>query len=452
MHEEDTIIALATPNGQSAIAVVRLSGGLCLEVVADVFKRRTPPAYRMSVLGNYHCVDGRELDQVLFTLFAHGASFTGETVLEIACHGNPLIVRLIIQDCVQRGCRLAEPGEFTRRAFMSGQMDLSQAEAVAEMISAQSERALSAARKRLHGAVGKCIDGFCSQLLEVLAQLEAYIDFPEEDLPDETEVGPIKGIAELITNMRGLAETGRYAELLNNGIKTIIVGPPNAGKSSLLNALVGEDRALVSSEPGTTRDFITERIMLGHHCITIMDTAGLRDGETALERAGVTKTLEKMQQAEFFLYVIDSTLPSPVLPPGSLELFHVEQTLVVENKCDLAESFAHPDVLPGRPHVRVSSQTGEGLEVLKALWAERLEKDLQLPSEDVLVVGARHAGALVRAAEALELALEGYQRRTYTELVCVHLREALDALGEITGRINNEQLLDTLFAKFCIGK
>lgn len=448
----DTIIALATPKGESAIAMLRLSGNQCISVAQAVFCRTTPLPPRRAQLATYRTHTGEMLDQVLYTYFAEGASYSGESMLEIACHGNPLIVQRILEDCLTRGCRMAEPGEFTRRAFMAGKMDLTQAEAVAEVIAARSERALAAAQKRLDGALGQRIHEFCDQILRILAELEAYIDFPEEDIPDETSEGPLRALTRLIRDLRALESTGRYHDLLNEGVKTIIVGPPNAGKSSLLNALFGDDRVLVSEEAGTTRDFITERIFLGNTCIHLMDTAGLREAENPIERAGVAKTLEKMRQADFFLYVIDASAPTPTLPAGSLELFHVEQTLVVENKCDLPTARTHPDLLPDCPRVRISAKNNEGLDALKNIWRTTLEKGLRLPSADDLLVSARHASALRVAADALEAALDKLRDSEHTELVCVHLREALDALGEITGRIDNERMLDQLFSNFCIGK
>lgn len=452
MHHEDTIVAAATPTGESAIAVIRVSGPLCEALAQSVFKRNTPPPPRRAMLAHYGDRNQNVLDQVLYVYFEHGASYTGEPMLEISPHGNPLIIQRILEDLIARGCRSAEAGEFTRRAFLNERMDLTQAEAIADMIAARSERALKAAHKRLSGELGKRMEQYSQRLLGILAFLEAYIDFPEEDIPLEETSGPVADIQALLKAITALKETSHYSDLLHKGVNTIIVGPPNAGKSSLLNALVGEERAIVSSEAGTTRDFITERIMLDTHCINIMDTAGLRAPENDIEKAGVAKTLEKMRQADFFLYVIDASADSPTLPEESLPLFHVEHTLVVENKSDLKEARTHADILPGRPRVQVSAKTGSGIQALRELWKQTLEKDLAIPNADDLLVSSRHASALDRAIQSLHQALETLTTSEATELTCAHLRETLDALGDVVGRVDNEQMLDVLFANFCIGK
>lgn len=451
MQLEDTIVAAATPPGESAIALIRLSGSLCPKLACDAFARNNLPA-RQALLGHYRKRDGVACDQVLFTVFEEHASYTGEPMLEIATHGNPLIVRLIIDDLLTRGCRLAEPGEFTRRAFMAGKLDLTQAEAVAELIAARSERALQAAQRQLGGELAARMDGIRVRLLNALAQLEAYIDFPEEDIPHEDASGPMQEIAALRTDISALHESRRYHALLHEGVRTVIIGEPNAGKSSLLNALLGSERALVSEQPGTTRDFISESLMLDGHRIEITDTAGLRVSEDALERAGVVKTLETAKQADFYLLVVDSTGNAPALEESAQALFHVEQTIIVENKGDLPQARSLEDWLPEFPHVKISATAGTGLDALRSRWAEMLKHLCQTNGNDGLSVSTRQAEALARTLEALEAALEQHRRQSPSELIASELREALDFLGEITGKVDNEQMLDALFSNFCIGK
>jgi len=449
----ETIAALATPAGESALAVVRLSGPRCAELACACLGRGRPPPPRRAIYGHYHGLDGTVVDEVVATLFAAGASFTGEPVLELSCHGNPLIARRILDDLLRRGCRPAEPGEFTRTAFMNGRLDLSQAEAVADVIRARSERSLEAARRQLAGALGERVSAYTEELLETAASIEAYIDFPEEDLPAEDPAGPIARIGKLDTELRELAETSRYRELLDEGVPAVIVGAPNAGKSTLLNALLGEERAIVSEEPGTTRDFISERIRLGDYCIQITDTAGLHAGGGQIEREGMRRTRERLAAGAFFLVVVDSAAPSPTLPADAEAYLRPERTLVVENKTDLPGSRAHEDFLPRCPHFRISlTQPGARLNVLRGTIASLLESELVVPPEDALLVNARHAAALREASAALQAARVKLLAGEPVELAASDLRGAVEAMGAITGKIDNERMLDKLFASFCIGK
>lgn len=450
MVENDTIVALGTPSGESAVALVRVSGPLCPALASAIFGALPSP--RRATLGLYRDRVGKRLDQVLWTMFAEGTSYTDEAMIEICTHGNPLIISEIIDDLLARGCRMADPGEFTRRAFLAGKMDLAQAEAVADLIAARSERALQAAHKRLDGTLGRRVAAFTDALLDIMAAFEAYIDFPEEDIPPEDDAGPLGALNELIRNLQQLQQTGRYSELLHEGVNAVMVGAPNAGKSSLFNALMGEERALVSEEAGTTRDFITEPMMLGPYAVRLMDTAGLREGQTAIERAGVAKTLERLREADVCLLVVDAAEPEPVFPPGSMALFHVEQTLVVENKVDLPGAAGHREFFAECPRVRVSARTGEGLDELRARWQACIEAHLHLPGPEELLVGVRHADALGRAAAALEAARGKVRAGEGAELAASDLRAGLECLGEIVGRVDNERMLDALFSRFCIGK
>ncbi len=448
---DDTIVAQGTASGEAAISVIRASGPLAPSLVEKIFGRpgrKSRHAHR----GDYRDADGGLIDDVLFTLFPKPRSYTGEDVLEISCHGNPLIVQRILQDLVHRGCRLAEPGEFTRTAFLNGRMDLSQAEAVSDVIRARSDRALAAAHHQLQGALGSRVTHAVDSLLQVIAQLEAYIDFPEEDLPAEDESGPAKSIRTLLTDIRRLASTSRYGALLREGVKTIILGAPNAGKSSLLNRLVGHERVIVSDEPGTTRDAVEERLTLGPYGIRILDTAGIRASESKLELMSIAKTMEQVAQADLFLLILDATLPHPALPPELAEHLGPANTLVVRNKIDLIDEAAPLPSWNDLPEVRVSALTGAGIEQLERHLKEAIDAFNPLSGEDFVAVSARHAEALDEAAGALETALSQFAASEPAELIASHLRESLHALGKITGQVDNEAMLDKLFATFCIGK
>lgn len=445
----DTIAALATPAGTAAIAVVRASGPQVAGLVTGIFAETPLP--RTARHADYRDARGQLVDDVLFTFFAAPHSFTGEDTLEISCHGNPFIAQKILEDLLARGCRAAEAGEFSKRAFLNGRMDLSQAEAVMDLIHARSERALAAANQQLRGSLGRHMDSLISQLVNILAMVEAYIDFPEEDLPAEDRQTVLHELKELSDATRRLIATSHYGELLREGIKTVIFGEPNAGKSSLLNRLVGRERALVSAEPGTTRDYLEERILAGPHALRLIDTAGFNLAPSPLEKRGIEKTLEQAAEADLFLWVIDATRPLPDLPPAVAARLTPANTIAVFNKTDLPPAV-RGDLPQGFPVVKICALDGAGIEELQSVIA-RLADSFQVETGDELIaINARHSHALVQAKEALESAGLKLSDKADTELVASDLRCALDTFGEISGKVDNEKILDRLFATFCIGK
>ncbi len=449
-NETDTIVAPGTPFGESALAVVRASGPGVPDLARALFGRLSPA--RRAVHAEYRDRNGRFIDDLVHCYHRKPASYTGEDVLELFPHGNPLIVRKILDDLIARGCRPAGPGEFTRRAFLNGRMDLSQAEAVIDLIRARSDRALEAAHDQLRGELGRRIRGLTDDLLQVLAEIEAYIDFPEEDLSPDEEGGPADRIQKLITSIERLAATGRYGELLREGVGTILLGPPNAGKSSLLNRMTGRDRAIVSETPGTTRDFLEERIELGGFCIRLLDTAGLHPAGEGLEKLGMEKTLEQAESAALFLVVLDATLPHPELPPSLRKLLVPERTIVIYNKADLLEKPPPTGLLPDCTEVVLSARTGRGMEELETALGRLLRTGIPAEGADRIAVSARHARALETARASLEAARSRLREAEPPELAASELRAVLAALGEIVGRVDNEEMLDRLFATFCIGK
>lgn len=445
----DTIAALATPVGTSAIAVVRVSGPDCANLAKSLFGPAPLPP-RVARHTDYRNLAGVVLDDVLVTFYQGPRSYTGEDSLEIGLHGNPFIAQSILNDLLARKIRLAEAGEFTKRAFLNGRMDLSQSEAVMDLIHARSERALTAANQQLRGSLGRHLGELTEGLLLVLARIEAYIDFPDEDLPAEDRQIALRELDTVLHGTARLLATHHYGELLRDGIKTVIIGEPNAGKSSLLNRLVGRDRALVSPEPGTTRDFIEERIILGPHCLRLIDTAGLNPTPAALEKLGMDKTLERAAEADLFLWVLDASRPTPPLPDSVSARLTPENTLVLLNKSDLAATATLPS--PALPHLRISALTGDGIPALTD-HITRLADSFRLDQGDeIIAINARHADALRRATECLETARTKVSTNGPTELLASDLRGALDAFGEISGKIDNERMLDHLFKTFCIGK
>ena len=449
-HFADTIAAPATPTGSSALAVVRVSGPLAAGLVAALF--HASPTPRQVRRGDYRDQAGRLIDDVLFSFFQGPQSYTGEDVLEISCHGNQFIINILLQDLHARGCRPAEAGEFTRRAFLNGRMDLSQAEAVADLIHARSERALAAAHQQLRGGLGRHLAHMTDHLVALLAQVEASIDFPEEDLPPADRVVLRQGVEDLLAGTARLLATGQYGALLRQGVKTVIVGAPNSGKSSLLNRLVGRERALVSPEPGTTRDYLEEAVILGPHCIRLADTAGLNPAPGAVERLGIAKTLECAAEADLILWVLDAAVPSPALPAEIQARLAPRNTVVAINKCDLVPEGPYPTPPGYLPTVRISALTGAGCDDLVGTIVRLVDLFRVEVGEEMVAINARHAWALQQATDCLGEAREKIRIGAAAELLASDLRGALASFGEIAGKIDNERILDQIFATFCIGK
>lgn len=448
-RHHDTIAALATPVGTAAIALLRISGPDTLALVQQLVGRTPLP--RVATHVDYRDRAGVVLDDVLVTYFAGPRSYTGEDAAEVTCHGNPFIAQKILEDLFTRGCRPAEAGEFTQRAFLSGRMDLSQAEAVMDLIHARSERALAAANAQLRGALGRRMQLLIDTLLAVLARIEAYIDFPDEDLPAADNQWVVEQLGRLLSDTSRLMATQHYGELLRDGIKTVIVGEPNVGKSSLLNRLLGSERALVSPEPGTTRDFIEERLMVGPHCLRLIDTAGLNSSPAPLERLGMKRTVERLEEADLIIAMGDASRPDVGLPPEVKRASIRGICINVLNKCDLSiDSVSSPSW--ARNAIRISALSGSGIRELTAAISVAADSFQSEHGEDTVAVSARHAHALVEASAALGRTREMLVEGGPVELVASELRSALASYGEISGKVDNERMLDQLFATFCIGK
>jgi len=452
MSVTETIVAAATPAGRSALAIVRVDGPLAASIATAALGRKSPPVEKTSTLGIWRDQTGSPIDQVVAVLWSAGRSFTGNDSLEITCHGNPLLVRRITEDCLARGGRLAEPGEFTRRSYLAGRIDLTQAEAVADLIHASSERALASARRMLAGELGRHVARWTDRTLQVLAELEAHIDFPEEDLPPEDPRGPAARLAGIASELSAYARTAKHDGALRAGLRVAVVGAPNAGKSSLLNALTGAERAIVSPEAGTTRDYLEAPVAGLPLAVTAIDTAGLRDGGSTLENLGMTRSLEQARGAHLLLLVVDASAEPPALPAELVALLDPARTLVVANKADLPAHPAQKDFLPQLTKLSACLLDGRDAEKLRAKLGDFLITQEIAPGAEELVVSVRHAEAMARAAVALTEAVGHLKAPIQTELAAAQARAALDALGEIVGRIDNERMLDKLFASFCIGK
>jgi tRNA modification GTPase len=447
----DTIAALATPSGTAALALLRVSGPDSSALAAAVLGKTPPP--RTAAHADYRGRAGIVLDDVVATYFAGPHSYTGEDSLELSCHGSPFIVQRILEDLFSRGCRPASPGEFTQRAFLNGRMDLSQAEAVMDLISARSERSLAAAREVMQGALSRHLAAIVDEILGSLATVEAYIDFPDEDLPPEDRRRLAERVSSIMQETGRLLATERTGTLLREGISTVLLGEPNAGKSSLFNRILGRDRAIVSADPGTTRDFLEARVNVGPHGLRLVDTAGLNPGAEGVEALGVAKTIESAASADLLILVLDAGRQARPLTQALSARITNANTVVALNKMDLLGGGRPRALAPaGLPSVGVSARTGEGLEALLAEIARLADGMQQTVGEERIAINARHAHYLSQANACLSSAAASIGNRGPSELLASDLRGALAAIGEISGKVDNERMLDQLFASFCIGK
>lgn len=452
----DTIAALATPHGRSALAVIRISGELSLQIASKIFNRpESGISHRTSTFAQYTSISGNLVDDVVFTFFKSPFSFTGEDSIEITSHGNPIIIKKILEDLCMRGCRMADRGEFTRRAFLNKKIDLCQAEAVADIIHSSSERALKVAQRQMSGQMSQQLLDINDELLSALVLTETNIDFSDEDIDFSLASSNIliEKLTKISNNIQTLISSNKYRDILDEGIKVVILGEPNAGKSSLLNVLLGTDRALVSDIPGTTRDFITEKISIGEDVIRIVDTAGLRDApSSSLEQTGITKTMQEAKHADFYLLVIDSNKEYPKLPQEVISKINPTNTLVILNKCDLPKNNSTLDMLKEFDTIHVQLNTDQFADAIKEKLNDSLKKNDIVPDETSIVINSRHSDILQRTKFSVDTAIKLVKNIGNIELIASDIRTSLETLGEITGTYNTEDMLDKLFSSFCIGK
>lgn len=446
MQTVDTIAAISTPFGEGAVALVRISGPRALEIADAVFRCsrgvvEIPDRYQQ--FGRL--MDGDAvLDEVMLTRFREPASYTGEDVVEISCHGGILVTRRALDIVLEKGARIAEPGEFTQRAFLNGKMDLTQAEAVMDLITAQTSLALRAATEQLEGRLGQRVREIREILLDLLAHVEAYIDFPEEDIDPRTGRALLDGLERARDAIDRLLDTADQGRVLREGVRTVIYGAPNVGKSSLLNVLLGYDRAIVSETPGTTRDTIEEVINLQGIPLRLVDTAGMRDSSDAIEREGIARTVKHRESADLVLHVEDGSLPKS----HGIWTEAGPREILILNKRDLGldESWASTEA------VAVSCRTSDGLDRLGEAVFERIMGGRVLAGNAVVAINARHKACLKSARHYCEEAARGLGENLPPELVAVEVRGALDSVGEVVGKADVEELLGRIFSTFCIGK
>jgi tRNA modification GTPase len=453
MYAEDTIAAVSTPPGEGGIGIVRLSGPGAFSIAEKLFMPANQGPLKSHRLHYGFIVDpqtGERVDEVLLAPMRAPKTYTREDIVEINCHGGLLPVRRVLELAIRQGARLAEPGEFTKRAFLNGRIDLSQAEAALDLIRSKTSSAERIAMEQLGGGLSKRINPILEKVRDLCAHVEAYIDFPE----DEIEPAPLKDIKEGLKfaekEARGLSESFNEGRFLREGIKAVIAGRPNVGKSSLLNALLRADRAIVTEVPGTTRDVLEEYVNIKGLPMRIMDTAGIRQARDMAEEEGVRRTLRAIESADIVLGVVDTSEPLHQGDRELLEKIKGRNALLVLNKCDLKNRMG--EAPQGFQAVEVSAKTGAGLDNLREKIFDASIKDPSALSEGVVVTNLRHRLSLERAGQRIGAALGAIERGEPLEIVAMELREALDALGEIVGAVTTEDILDKIFSEFCIGK
>jgi len=442
----ETIAAISTPPGEGAIALVRISGPAAVSIAEKIFRGKKRPsrfASHIQYFGDIVTESGGLIDEVMMSIHRAPASYTGEDIVEISCHGGTLVTAKVLEACLHAGARGARPGEFTERAFLNGKMDLTQAEAVIDLIRARTDLALRSATEQLEGKLGEQIKGIRDSLVDLLAHVEASIDFSEEGIaPDEGNSLRVRldSVREQIAALLATADHGR---ILRDGVRVVIYGATNAGKSSLLNRLLGYERVIVSDAPGTTRDTIEETVNLCGVPVRLLDTAGLRTSTSDIEREGIARTERSLQKADLRLHIIDRN----AAPPAHFEQNANGNELLVLNKCDLPE---HPE-WKNTNALRVSCLTGDGLGALENEILSRISKQ-NLRPENALAINMRHRDCLRRALEACDRARKTLDKTFSPEYLSVDLNEALEAVGEVIGTVGVEQILDSVFGQFCIGK
>jgi tRNA modification GTPase len=459
MNPGDTIAAISTPLGVGGIGVVRLSGPQAREILGKVFRRRRGKGPLLShrfYLGEIiRPRDTAVIDEVLASFMEKPRTYTREDVAEIQAHSGVLVLREILDAVLQSGARLAEPGEFTKRAFLNGRIDLTQAEAVIDLIQSKTRRSLEMANLQREGRLGMEIRRIREDLLNLMALLEAGIDFPEDEVPELSGDEINRRLKDALEKLETLLRTYDQGKIYREGISAVIIGRPNVGKSSLLNALLREDRAIVTPVPGTTRDVIEEVVNIRGIPLKIMDTAGLRHTRDQVEVEGVRRTRDRMALADLVIWVVDGSEPVTAQDLDILPEVQPRKTVVALNKSDLPQRLNPRDLgerLPGTPLIPVSALHHSGIDRLEEAVRDLVLDGRQDSSAEILLSNLRHKQALENAREGLEQALEASRANLSAEFISVDLGRALQALGEIVGETTSEDILDRIFSQFCIGK
>jgi tRNA modification GTPase len=459
MKEFDTIAAVATSLGESGISIIRVSGKNALKIVNSIFKGkngRTLEDIKTYTMRYGYIIDKEKneiIDEVIVSFMKGPKSFTAEDTVEINCHGGIISTNKVLEEVVKAGARIAEPGEFTKRAFLNGRIDLSQAEAVIDIIRAKTELSMKSALAQSEGRISREIKSLREKLLGIIAHIEATVDFPEEDLEETTAHIIEKQLKDIIEKVENLLNSANEGKIIREGLNAVIVGKPNVGKSSLLNALLMEKRAIVTDIPGTTRDIIEEFININGIPVKIIDTAGIRETDDIVEKIGVEKSREKINEADLIILMLDASKNLDKEDIEIIDYIKDKKYVVLLNKSDLENKINKKDIkeLNSEYVIEISAKTGEGIENLKEAIKHLFFKG-EITAKDTLITNTRHKESLLRAKESLNAGLLALNNTMAIDLASIDLKQAFASLGEITGETLEEDIIDKIFSEFCIGK
>lgn len=459
MREFDTIAAIATVLGEGGISIIRVSGEKSLDIVRNIFRDKNGRAledikpYTMKYGFIIEKETGDVLDEVLISFMKGPRSFTAEDTVEINCHGGVIATKKILEEVIKSGARVAEPGEFTKRAFLNGRIDLSQAEAVIDIIRAKTELSMKSAVQQSEGRVSREINKIRGKLLEIIAHIEATVDYPEDDLEEMTAEKVSTRLNTVIDEVNEILSTADEGKIIREGLNTVIVGKPNVGKSSLLNSLLMEKRAIVTEIPGTTRDVIEEYINIEGVPIKVIDTAGIRETEDVVEKIGVEKSKEKINEADLIILMLDLSRELDDEDREIIQYIKDKKYIILLNKTDLGGKIDRGDIstLNSQYIIETSAKTGQGLDKLKDCIKELFFKG-EVKSKDLIITNTRHKEALIRAKENCIQAIDALKNTLAIDLASIDIRNAWSNLGEITGDTIEEDIIDKIFSEFCLGK
>ena len=457
----ETIAAISTATGSGGIGIIRMSGEKCFEILKKIFV--TPQELDWNNIKGYTIKYGyivnaetkEKIDEVLVSFFKNPKSYTRENMCEINSHGGIVVERKILEQCLKNGAELAEPGEFTKRAFLNGRIDLSQAESVIELINAKSDREAHESLNQLQGELSRKINSIKFKILDIMADIEASIDYPEYDIEELTEEKTIRVLNEVREDLIKLEESFHTGKLIREGIKTAIIGQPNAGKSSLLNAILKEDRAIVSEYAGTTRDTIEEFITIKDIPLKIIDTAGIRDTDNVIEKIGVEKALKIAEDADLVIAIIDNSKELDNEDIKILDIIKSKNAIIVLNKIDKEDKKAEnrEEILKvNKPVVKISAVTKEGIEdlyneIIKMFNINKIES-----TNETVITNVRHKNQIDKAVKSIKEAINVAKERQTEDILAIYIKQTLEDLGEITGDNVSEDIINEIFSKFCLGK
>jgi tRNA modification GTPase len=466
--ENDTIAAISTPIGESGIGIVRISGPEALEIAQEVFRDKNLNKTKIKNFFSHTVHYGfivdpereEKIDEVILVLMKKPQTYTREDIIEFNCHGGMLSLRKVLETVINCGARMAEPGEFTKRAFLNGRIDLSQAEAVIDLIQAKTERSLSYSLAQLGGSLKKKITDLRDRLIRISAEIEAPMDFPNQDIKEICPKKAEENISYILKEVNSLIETLNYGKILKEGINALIVGKANVGKSSLFNTLLRENRAIVTHLPGTTRDTIEELVNIKGIAFKIIDTAGLKNPENVIEKISIKKMMKHLKEARLILAMFDASVPlssedKEVIREINKGKNENKKVIVIENKIDLSEKIDKEklfSLLDVKESIKMSLKEKIGIEELEEKLARAAIEGLVIPENGVVINNVRQANQLNRAKQGLEQVLLGLKEKITYDFLTIDLKDALDSLGEITGDSIGDEIVNDIFSRFCIGK